>query len=1200
MPQWTKDQQTAIHDRGSALLVSAAAGSGKTAVLVERVLTRLTDPADPVDIDQLLLVTFTNAAAAEMRERIGRALGAAVAKNPRDTRLRRQLFLVHRAKITTVHALCLSLAREQAAALGIAPDFRLMDENEGKLLRAEVLEEVLDAAYERGDAGFFALCDLLTAGRDDKKLGEVMLRTYEKIQAHPDPRAFLADVREGLYARGMDTPHGRVLLRQAQAAAAHGAAFLRMAVDEVTGIDELADAYLPALTSDLHQAEHLLDALHGGDWDTCVETARSIKFDRLKAARKFEDKAFLDEIKAMREEWKSVAKVIRDKWLTVTANEAECDRGMTAPALAALCDMVNAFDDAYAAAKRARNAADFNDLEHFAVRLLYDGDKPSALAKTLSAGFAEIAVDEYQDTNAVQDAIFRALSRNETNLFMVGDVKQSIYGFRLADPSIFLSKYRAFADAGSAPDGAPRRVILGQNFRSRAAVLDACNYLFSAVMGETVGDLPYTDREALHLGADYYPDAGDPRYQTEVLLVDAANLGEDDDAPDKTALEARLAAGRIRQLLDEGFPVTDKDTGALRPVTPGDIVILLRSPKTKARVFIAALEQAGISASAEERGGLLETAEVGTMVSLLSIIDNPRQDVDLIGVMRSPLFGFTEQELADIRLVDRSASYYDALLAARGDFPKAELFLQQLDFLREFACDQPVYRLLWEIYDETGALGLYGALPNGAQRQSNLLAFFERARAFEGQGFRGLFAFVRLLRGMLENGEDFQTVGAEATGGAVRILSIHKSKGLEFPVVIVADCAKQFNESDLREPLLVHKDLGFGSKCRDRARGVQYDTVERTALAVQLRREMVSEELRVLYVALTRAKEKLIITCASGTLQKSLEKWAQLASLDALPQYAMGAVRAPLAWIIAPLLRHPCTCALREAYGLSVPEHGTDCDAFVLRLFRPEDLPEPEAEEVLRFTEADTAEYAVKPYLDYPHAYLADLPSKLTATGVGRGYRADEAAEQTPPPRREPQLRAPLFEQGARRLTPAEVGTAHHLFMQFCDFETASAPGGVEQELKRLADKRILSPEQAAAVDTAKIGAFFASDLYRGLMARNRVRREFKFSVLVPAAAYFPEAADAPGENVLLQGVIDCLIDTPEGFVILDFKTDRVSKTSIAARAVQYRPQLAAYARAVRAIFGRPVDRCMLYFFHTGTIWEESGVQIALKNGADG
>ena len=311
MPKWTPDQQTAIDDRGGALLVSAAAGSGKTAVLTERVLRRLTDENDPVDIDRLLLVTFTNAAA-----------------NPRDTRLRRQLFLVHRAKITTVHALCLSLAREQAAVLGIAPDFRLMDENEGKLLRAEVLEEVLDTAYEQADEKFFALCDLLTAGRDDKKLGEVILGTYEKIQAHPDPRAFLEDVRAGLYTRGMDTPHGCVLREQARSAAQHGAAFLHMAVDELTGIDELADNYLPALTSDLNQAERLLDALYNGSWDDCVKAARSISFDRLKAARKFEDKAFLEQIKAMREEWKGVANNIREKWLTVTAEEAEYDRGL--------------------------------------------------------------------------------------------------------------------------------------------------------------------------------------------------------------------------------------------------------------------------------------------------------------------------------------------------------------------------------------------------------------------------------------------------------------------------------------------------------------------------------------------------------------------------------------------------------------------------------------------------------------------------------------------------------------------------------------------------------------------------------------------------------------------------------------------------------------------------------------------------------
>ena len=1185
MPKWTADQQTAINDRGGALLVSAAAGSGKTAVLTERVLRRLTDPNDPVDIDRLLLVTFTNAAAAEMRERISAALGAAVAANPADTRLRRQLFLVHRAKITTVHALCLSLAREQAAVLGIAPDFRLMDENEGKLLRAEVLEEVLEAAYEKADEKFLALCDLLSSGRDDSKLGQVILGTYEKIQAHPDPRAFLEDVRAGLYARGMDTPHGRVLLEQAKSATMHGFAFLQMAISEVEGIDELTDNYLPTLQSDISQAEHLLEALHSGDWDACVKAARAAEPMRLKAARKFDDKDFLARIQAMRKEWKDIVKDIREKWLTVTAEEAEYDRGLTAPALFALIDMVNAFDDAFSAAKRARNAADFGDLEHFAVRLLYTDGKPSALAKTLSAQYAEIAVDEYQDTNAVQDAIFRALSRDESNLFMVGDVKQSIYGFRLADPSIFLEKYRSFADASAAQDGQPRRVVLGQNFRSRAAVLDACNYLFSAVMGETVGDLVYTDREALHLGADYYPEAGNARYKTEVLLVDAEGLSEDDDAPDKTVLEARLAAQRIRALLDEGFPVTDKQTGQLRPVTPGDIVILLRSPKSKAPAYIAALEQVGITGSAEQRGGLMENAEVGTMVSLLSVIDNPRQDVDLIGVMRSPLFGFTEQELADIRLVDRHISYYDALLQSRGDFPKAEAFLQRLDYLRTFACDQPVYRLLWEIYDQTGALGLYGALPNGAQRQSNLLTFFERARAFEGQGFRGLFDFVRLLRGMLEQGEDFQTVGAEATGGAVRIMSIHKSKGLEFPVVIAADCAKQFNKSDLREPVLVHQNLGFGSKCRDRDRGVQYNTVERTAVLEQQQREMISEELRVLYVAMTRAKEKLILTAASATLRRSVQKWALLASLDELPQYAMGAVNAPLAWILTPLLRHPCARALREEYAPDMAEHGTDNDAFTLRVYRPDELTAPEAE-LFRFADTETGDYAVQPHLDYAHAYLADLPSKLTATGVGRGYRADEAAEQTPPPRREVQLRAPLFEQSERKLTPAEIGTAHHLFMQFCDFDKASAPDGVENELKRLADKRILSAEQADAVDKRKIERFFASDLYRRLMAENKVRREFKFSVLVPAKEYFPVAEDAPEENVLLQGVIDCLIETPEGFVVLDFKTDRIKKGGEDERAEKYRPQLAAYARAVQEIYGKPVRDCVLYFFHTGgTKW---------------
>ena len=505
--------------------------------------------------------------------------------------------------------------------------------------------------------------------------------------------------------------------------------------------------------------------------------------------------------------------------------------------------------------------------------------------------------------------------------------------------------------------------------------------------------------------------------------------------------------------------------------------------------------------------------------------------------------------------------------------PKAESFLQKLDYLRAFSCDQPVYRLLWEIYDRTGALGLYGALPGGAQRESNLLAFFERARAFEEQGFRGLFSFVNLLRGMEQTGEDFQTVGAEATGSAVRIMSIHKSKGLEFPVVIVADCAKNFNEKDLNEPVLVHQELGFGSRCRDLQRGVQYKTVEQAAVAVQQRREMVSEELRVLYVAMTRAREKLILTGASGTLASQLKKWAQLAQLDTLPQYAMGSVRTPLAWLITPLLRHPCTRALRETYDLIVPEHGTDNDAFSVELYTPEMLPEPECE-VVGFTEP-----AVRPMMRYPHECLTELPSKLTATGVGRGYRSEEAAEETPPPRREVKLRAPLFEAAEKKLTPAEAGTAHHLFMQFCDFAEAEKPGGVERELHRLAERGILSEKQAGAVRIPRIEAFFASDLYRGA-ARVQVFRPRS------GGAVFPGGGERAGRNVLLQGVIDCLIRTEKGYVILDFKTDRVSEKSLPERAESYRAQLDAYAAAVREICGGEVYESVLYFFQTGTVWK--------------
>ncbi len=1225
MPQWTKDQMEVIENRGGALLVSAAAGSGKTAVLVERVLRRITDTVHPVDIDRLLLVTFTNAAAAEMRGRISAALSEAVAANPGNARLRRQLFLVHRAKITTVHSLCLSLAREQAAELGIAPDFRLMDEQEGLILRSLVLEEVLDEAYERGDSNFHALCDLVSSEKDDSGLGKVILNAWEQIQSHPAPRAFLEKVREGLAVKDMNQlPHAHILMSQAKAATKHGLEFLRMAVNKMCGSEQLEEKYMPAFESDIRQAETLLEALESKDWDACVNIAQNIKHDSLKRmSKEFTDDKLKKLIQSMRDEWKNSVKDIKSNWLTLMSSEAAEDRAITFPALSALIDMINSFDEAFSSAKRARNAADFGDLEHFAIRLLYDnadGSKTSALARTISQEYEEIAVDEYQDTNAVQDAIFHALSKDDANLFMVGDVKQSIYSFRLADPSIFLKKYNSFADAEKAEYGKPRRVILGQNFRSRSEVLESCNYIFSAVMGETVGDMAYTDREALHTGAEY-PDANNPRYKTEVLLINTSHMGDDDeDAPSKTEIEARLVAKRVRELLDDKFPVLDKAAGELRPVTPDDIVILLRAPGPRARIYIDALENVGVNAASGERGGLLESSEVGTIVSMLSVIDNPRQDVDLIGVMLSPLFGFTEKELAEIRLNFKGKSYYDAVVYAASrsgnskageecpinieDIPdnkrntispetasKAADFMNRLINFRDFACDQPVFRLIWEIYDQTKALGMYGAMPNGAQRQTNLIEFFERARAFEDQGFRGLFAFVRLLRGMQETGKDFQAVGTELGGGAVRIMSIHQSKGLEFPIVVLANCAGGFNQADLKEPVLVHKSLGFGSKCRNLERGIQYDTVELVAAKVLKRKELVSEELRILYVALTRAREKLILTGASSYMKTNLNKLAQLAELDTIPQYAMGAVNSFLPWIITPLLKNKCTRDLHEKYELDVSTHGTSCNTFEVHLYTPDMLPVPENNTPLYFYEPKTEGYEVKPYLYYPNAYLTEIPSKRTPTQTDQGFDSEQSAyeheELSGHERLNIQLlRTPLFEKNKKKLTPAEAGTAHHLFMQFCDFPVASMPGGVHKELKRLRDKQLLSPEQADAINTGSIEAFFASETYQKLVAPNKVRREFKFSILAPAAKYYPVASETPDETVLLQGVIDCLIETPEGFVILDFKTDHLSPKRLAERSEEYRVQMDAYTYAAEQVFERPVIRRILYFLSLGRAWE--------------
>ena len=597
---WTDEQRQAIDNRGGTLLVSAAAGSGKTAVLVQRVLDRVTDSENPCDVDSFLIVTFTKAAASEMRGKIADALTELAAKQPQNLRLRRQLMLVHRAKITTVHAFCMSLVKEHFHELGLPPEFRTADDSEQTAMQQEVLEEVLEAQYAVDGAGFSALVEAVSGGRDDRQLASLVLETFRNLQSSPKPKKELEQYRQKFvqeFDRIANTDWGMALLQEADSRIQYSIAALEDALDEMNGADVVQDKYEPVFAHDKQQAENLLALVRDGAWDAAVQLCAQLRgsFKRIPAIRGYEDKDFLEQLKNRRNIWKDMVKEMADKVLCVTEQEVREDMHMMAPAVCALCDTVQLFMDAYQAEKLRRGVVDFNDLEHFAVQLLVDeNDAPTQLAREMH--FSEIMVDEYQDTNAVQDAIFRAVSDDEKNLFMVGDVKQSIYRFRLANPDIFLHKYQSYRDAEAVSNDAPRRVVLSKNFRSRPAVLDSVNYLFSALMSEDLGDLEYTDREALRARARHS--------RREQTIIRRSFVCWKPNRRTKMrrnpfGRRRRIGANRVRGMLDEGFRVTDKQTGQLRPCRAGDFVVLLRSAKNKASVFQQELIARGIPAGAD-------------------------------------------------------------------------------------------------------------------------------------------------------------------------------------------------------------------------------------------------------------------------------------------------------------------------------------------------------------------------------------------------------------------------------------------------------------------------------------------------------------------------------------------------------------------------------------------------------------------------
>lgn len=1245
---WTPEQLDAITQQDCSLLVAAAAGAGKTAVLVERIIRKITDPKTPIDIDKLLIVTFTNAAAAEMRERIAQAISALLEQNPHSRNLQRQLTLLNKASITTLHSFFLEVIRNNFQLLDIDPGFRIADETESLLMQLEVLNELFEEQYEEedGNQDFYDLLECYGGNRDDQALQDMVLNLYSFIQSIPWPDQWLEKMTDWFrLGEGADfggTAWGQVLLRAVALELEGLEEMLRRAVtllEGEAGLENYRDVFL----GDLARLEALAAQLSGTgkvSWDTVYSAVQAVTFQRLSPAGKNADEGVKEQVKQIRDEVKAGIKNLQEKVLTGSSAEITEDLRTVYPMMKALARLTSAFGARYSARKRQKAVVDFNDLEHFCLDILAQRDdqgeiNPSPAALAYRERYAEILVDEYQDSNLVQEIMIKMISREDSgkpNVFMVGDVKQSIYRFRQARPELFLEKYNNYSTEKDAPF---RKILLFKNFRSRGEIVAAVNFFFKQIMSLKVGELDYSDIEALNPGADYPGHdvekvlAGGPAelhlIQTGdnrdvITFVEEASgegapedQGEAEERPDNLQCEARLVARRIQRLMlpDEkgrSFCIFDKELREYRNLQFRDIVILLRTTKNWSEVFMEELRLLGIPAFADTASGFFKTSEIQVILSLLQVIDNPLQDIPLLSVLRSPIVSFTTDELAELRLADRKAELYDALclLAKSGDSPaskKALAFLARLEKWRDMAVYMSTDQLLWQLYNETGYYGMVGAMPAGEQRQANLRILFERARQFEETSYKGLFNFIYFIDKLKSSRGDMGS--AKLLGendDVVRIMSIHKSKGLEFPVVFLCGCGKQFNMQDTRKSILFHQELGFGPDVVHRERRLSYPSVPKQAIREKIQTESLSEEMRILYVAMTRAREKLILTGVVGDIAKAVGKWAGCADApgEKLPVYDIHKGRRFLDWIGPALLRHKDSTVLREFSGDKCLGTVNDPSVWDIQLWDKNQVlnsgsaeAAAAGEQISLFQEAENGpednpfseEIARRLDWEYKFSRVTQVPAKISVTELKRRFDVSMLEESGAQLGATSQLvRKPRFLEERQGLTGAEAGTAMHFVMQHLDL----VQGSFEDQLEEMVARELLTPQQAKSVDVEKIRKFIASPLGRRLIASERINREVPFQMELPCHELYPDLEEKayPGETVLLQGVIDCYFEEVDGIVLLDYKTDYVPDGKTEIIRDRYTTQISYYARALELLTGKKVKEKYIYLFYTGEILE--------------
>lgn len=1178
--QWTNDQLKAIEATKGTLLVSAAAGSGKTAVLVERVIRRISDSENPCGIDSLLIVTFTKAAAAQMRERISAALAELIAKNPSDTALQRQQLLLPFAKISTIDSFCNDLVRKHFHLTDIGPDFNILGQSEAAVMKAEAADLLMEELYADESEGARNLVELLIErGGNEKTLRETVVGIYEQARAHPFEEDFYNELLEPyLNVKAVEkSAWGKIIRQNVLESYRYCAEQTEGLLNEIAFDNNIFAAYSPALTSDLAIYTELVALAENGGWDELLQAVRDLMFARLNPCREC-DEFLREKAKNKRDNIKKTAQKARD---IIPANSDEHleDMAWLLPVAQKFVETLKSFANKYDAIKAKGNFADFSDVMHMAINLLVERDecgKPikTPLAIELSKTYTEILVDEYQDINKAQDMIFSAISRNEKNLFFVGDVKQSIYRFRNAMPEIFLNR-RASLPLYEA-ENYPARVILGKNFRSRRGVTGMVNFVFSQLMSEEAGDVNYDEGEELVPAADY-PPLDEAEVQLHIINSKEAESEKEDETKDD--YQAGYIAELINKMIKEGLSVSEK--GKVRPARYSDFCILLRSIRNKASVYVEQLSRRNIPAYSELSGGFFEAKEVAFILSLLRILDNPLQDVPLLSVMLSPVFGFSPDELALMRSQNKRVPLYHSLLeSSKGGNEKSAAFLMKMQQLRRLASTLSAGELVRRLLEETGYIALAGAMEKGPKRRANLLLLLEYAGQYEAAGHIGLAGFIRFIDRLKLSEEDLApAVELPETANVVRVMSVHKSKGLEFPICILADCNKGFNLMDSQKTAINSFGLGMGFIRKEEETLRRFETVSSVAVKLDSKQKAKAEEMRILYVAMTRAKEQLIMVTDLDKPENKLAALAQDLSDTKISGFSVLQKGSFSDWILMTSLRHPDARALRELageFGFPLKEADFRLSVFVEGEKAEEKEEEDRAEESL--DEQLLKDISERLAYRYPYESLSKVVAKRAASDLDyAGMQKTYFASSKP---------AFLSEE---KLTAAQKGTAVHRFMEFADYEAASLD--VEKEADRLVSQGFLSLKEAKSIDLEKIRRFFASDLAKRIFESKQVMREKKFTIRVEAEEIYPKdnlPPEVAKENVIIQGIIDCAFKEDGELVLLDYKTDRVSNSQELID--KYYAQLAIYKKALEMITGLPVKESYVYSFSLG-----KGIKVTQK-----